>query len=197
MLHVGSPRFSSVTDRNGVTGNVVPWKRQTPHPLVASGKGVLAGRVRSHWWPAVVIGLVLPATCGAAAIDGRVYPVGGCTGAVASAALEAFDPATGTWSRLSDVGVSRGLAAVALTGSLVVAGGATRQGIGPSDASETFVPAGDGGAGRIARHVDRPFRRPLRLRDGPRRAEAGRIVVPTHDGSRRTRPAPPLARRSR
>jgi serine/threonine-protein kinase PknK len=61
---------------------------------------------------------------GGAGYGGRVYTVGGRTGAGNLAAFEAFDPASGTWARLADLPTRRGgLAATATCSGLVVAVG--------------------------------------------------------------------------
>ena len=54
---------------------------------------------------------------------------------------EAYDPVRDVWTRLPDMGLPRhGIGVAAVGGALYVIGGATRQGLGPSGASEVFIP---------------------------------------------------------
>lgn len=65
---------------------------------------------------------------GGAAFGGRLYTVGGRTGAGNLAALEAFDPGTRQWSKLPDMPTPRGGMAAAATcaGWIVAVGGEAR-----------------------------------------------------------------------
>jgi len=59
----------------------------------------------------------------AAAIDGKLYVVGGWSWSLKTA-LEVYDPATDTWSTKANMPTSReGLAAAAIDGKLYVVGG--------------------------------------------------------------------------
>jgi N-acetylneuraminic acid mutarotase len=127
----------------------------------------------------------------AAALGGRLFAFGGEGNAGNPLGIfpqtEAYDPARDTWLALPDMGVPRhGTAAVAVGGGIYVVGGATRQGLGVSGASEVFVPpSGDvlsvgrlvarGGGRMVLRGVlldaaADPSTLPLRLRvlDGER-----------------------------
>src|SRR5262249_24587301 len=57
-------------------------------------------------------------------INGKFYVVGGRPGDTAAKALEVYDPATNSWSRLPDMPTGRsGISAAAVNGELYVFGG--------------------------------------------------------------------------
>ncbi len=109
---------------------------------------------------------------GAAVLDGLLYAFGG-EGNPASPFgtfpnAEAYDPVRDVWTRLPDMGLPRhGVGVAAVGGALYVIGGATRQGFGPSGASEVFTP-GRGEGLSIAR---------LSGAGGRRLALRGRLVA--------------------
>jgi N-acetylneuraminic acid mutarotase len=82
---------------------------------------------------------------GAAVLNGLLYAVGGEGNAASPLGTfpqaEAYDPAADAWTRLPDMGVPRhGLGVAGVGGALWVMGGASRQGLGPSGASEVLIP---------------------------------------------------------
>ncbi len=104
---------------------------------------------------------------GAAVLHGLLYAFGGegnpdsPFGTFPQA--EAYDPGRDAWTRLPDMGVPRhGIGVAAVGGALYVVGGATRQGLGPSGASEVFFP----GTGELLsiRRLSAAGRRRLALR---------------------------------
>ena len=109
---------------------------------------------------------------GAGVLDGLLYAFGG-EGNPASPFgtfpnAEAYDPVRDVWTRLPDMGLPRhGIGVAAVGGALYVIGGATRQGFGPSGASEVFIP-GRGEGLSIAR---------LSGAGGRRLALRGRLVA--------------------
>ena len=79
-----------------------------------------------------------------AVVDGRIYAIGGFADRLGVAAVEIYDPATGTWSRGADMPEARGdMAVSAVGGTLFAIGGRSSEHFPPGLASAyAFTPGG-------------------------------------------------------